>query len=251
MEGRRYSFPDFHVRQLVYPAGRRMARHDHPFSNVTAVIRGEMVEETDSAEHRGRSCSVLLKPAGTVHADAFFGRSAVATISIELAPGSPFSITEWEWAEDNDAARAAIELRDAVRRDCIEEIESSAYAMLACVLTRPQIGADAPVWLEQLIDALRSRFDEPIRFDALAREAGLHPVYVSRAFRRFTGSSMTDYVRALRLREARHLLGSTEQPLSLVAAETGFADASHLCRAFSSAHAMTPIGFRALCGDAG
>jgi AraC family transcriptional regulator len=246
METCRYAFDDFVVRAIQYPAGRRMPRHDHAHSNVTAVIRGEMVEETDFAEHRGRSSSVLLKPAGTAHANAFLGRCGVETISIEFAPRSRYSVSEWAWIEEATAARAAVALRDAVRHDV--DVEASALALLALVLPQQSSSNVFPPWLTQVVDELHARFGEPIRFDTLAREAGLHPVYVSRAFRRFKGTSMSDYVRALRLREARHLLGSTDHPLADVAAETGFADASHLCRTFATAHAMTPAAYRAACG---
>lgn len=248
METRRFAFDDFVVRELFYPAGRRMARHDHAHSNVTAVIRGEMVEETDFAEHRGRSSSVLLKPAGTVHANAFIGQVGVETITIEFDARSRYQIARWEWIEEADVARAALDLRDAIHRDSRDAVESSACALLATVFTRDTTSGAAPPWLTQVVGELHARFDEPIRFDALAREAGLHPAYLSRAFRRFTGTSMSDFVRALRLREARHLLGSTGRPLADVAADTGFADASHLCRAFASAHAMTPAMYRAACG---
>lgn len=249
MQPRRYAFDDFSVREIFYAAGRRMPRHDHAHSNVTAVIRGEMVEQTDFAEHRGRSSSVLVKPAGTAHSNAFIGRVGVATITIEFGAHSPFAreIPAWSWVEEADVARAALDLHLAVRRDSREDIESTACALLATVFTPHRKPDGAPPWLAHVVDELRARFDEPIRFDALAREAGLHPVYVSRAFRRFTGSSMGDYVRALRLREARHLLASTERPLAVVAAETGFADASHLCRTFAAAHAMTPVAYRTAC----
>jgi transcriptional regulator GlxA family with amidase domain len=57
---------------------------------------------------------------------------------------------------------------------------------------------------------------------------------------------MGDFVRSLRLRHARHLLDATARPLTAISADSGFADASHLCRVFSDAHGVTPNAFRRL-----
>src|SRR5689334_12433687 len=126
METRRHAFDSFVVRENLYLAGQRMPRHAHAHSNVTAVIRGEMIEETDCDEHRGRSSSVLLKPAHTPHTNTFQG--AVSTISIEFDARSRDPIAAWRWIEEADVALDALRLRDAVRRDCREDIEASAFA---------------------------------------------------------------------------------------------------------------------------
>jgi AraC family transcriptional regulator len=97
---------------------------------------------------------------------------------------------------------------------------------------------------------LDARFDEPVRFETLAADLGLHPVYLSRAFHRHTGVAMGEYVRSLRLKAARHLLSATSRPLAAISADAGFTDASHLCRVFAQTHQVTPAVYRKLCGAA-
>lgn len=241
----RVEYPRFVVREIGYPAGGRMERHAHDYSNVTAVITGEMEERTDGGEHRGRACSVLLKPAGTMHQNVWLGRRGTRTVSVELRDGT--DLGRWQWVEDAETARAALALVSALRGRSRDAIETAATALVATAqfasLHETQI---VPSWLRQVKTALEARFDEPLRFERIAREAGVHPVHLSRAFRRYTGRTMGDYVRALRLREARHLLSATERPLAAISADTGFADASHLCRVFADAHGMTPRAFREL-----
>ncbi|HVG25576.1 MAG TPA: helix-turn-helix domain-containing protein [Thermoanaerobaculia bacterium] len=240
-ELQRAEFDGMVVRESGYPAGGRMGRHAHDFSNVTAVINGEMEERTDSGEHRGRSCSVLVKPAGTLHENVWLGRRGTRTVSVELRDKQ---FDTWRWLEDSDTARAALALADALRRTSREAVESCAVALVALATNAPRGETTAPAWLAEVKRTLDTRFDEPLRFEELADGVGLHPVYLSRAFRRHMGVAMGEYVRALRLRHARHLLSATAKPLTAVSAESGFTDASHLCRVFTSAHGLTAAAFR-------
>lgn len=250
-ECRRADFPRFAVRELVYAGGYRMARHAHDYSNVTVVVSGEMEETTDGGEHRGRSCSVLLKPAGTMHANYIVGRQGARTVSIELSDASPPAAElrelSWQWLEDPESARAGLELYRAFHSASRAEVEHCAIALLAVATSTAKRASRAtPAWLDEVKRILDARFDEPIRFELLAADLGLHPVYLSRAFRRYTGLAMGDYVRALRLRHARHLLSETTRTLAAISADSGFADASHLCRVFAETHEVTPKRYRSL-----
>jgi AraC family transcriptional regulator len=244
MERCRIDFPRFAVRELVYACGYRMAPHAHDYSNLTVVVSGDIEETTGTAQHRGRSCSVLLKPAGTVHSNYILGRRGTRTVSIELH-ADELQALPWQWLEDPDSARAALALYSAYRSGSREDIEHSAIALIATTTAiAERTAGHAPPWLQDVKQMLDARFDEPIRFDAVAAEVGLHPVYLARAFRRHTGVAMGDYVRGLRLKHARHLLSETSRPLAAISADAGFSDASHLCRVFAGAHAVTPNGFR-------
>ena len=247
----RFEYPDFVVRGVAYPAGLRMPRHDHSYANVTAVMRGEIIEETDSSEHRGRSCSVVVKPAGTPHSNHAIGPGPVITIAVELRAGSALSSqirgASWSWFEEADTVRSAIALRHAMRSAI--DVQQRALELLATALT--PVTSNPPAWLAFLIQKIEERADGPMRFDVMAAEVGLHPAYVSRAFRRFTGKSMTEYARDVRLRDARHLLASTPRPLSAIAVQCGFIDASHLSRAFGRAHAVSPGTYRQICNSRG
>jgi AraC family transcriptional regulator len=242
MELQRAEFRRFTVREIGYAAGGRMGRHAHDYSNVTAVLSGEMEERTESSEHRGRACSVLVKPAGTLHENYWLGRRGTRTISIEM---KDTPLDAWRWLEDPETARAALGLAAAMRGSSRDDVETNAMALLALATNVPS-ETNAPPWLDEVKRTLEARFDEPLRFEEVAVRVGLHPVYLSRAFRRHTGLSMGEYVRALRLRHARHLLSATTWPLASISAESGFADASHLCRVFADAHGVTANTFRRL-----
>lgn len=89
---------------------------------------------------------------------------------------------------------------------------------------------------------LHDRFDRRLRLREIADLAGLNPVYLVRAFRAVTGLPPHAYQRQLRLNRAQILLRRGESPAA-VAAATGFADQSHLTRAFRNALGITPAAY--------
>jgi len=246
-ELRRFEFGDIVVRELAYPAGAKQPRHDHAFGNITAVIRGEIIETTDAGEHAGRSCSVVVKPAGTPHADRIPGKTTVHTISVQFGPASPFAaqLGPWRWLEGNAGARAALTFQRALRDG--SDVERHAHDFSHRILAMGMGNDTPPAWFDEMRAELDVRFAEPLRFERLARQFGMHPVYVSRAFHRYAGTSMREYVRALRLGEARHLLNSTRRSAAAIALDAGFADASHLTRTFATQLGLTPRAYRRLC----
>ncbi|MEQ8818240.1 MAG: AraC family transcriptional regulator [Thalassobaculum sp.] len=84
----------------------------------------------------------------------------------------------------------------------------------------------------------------PLRLSALAAAAGVTRFQVIRDFKRTVGTTPGRYVRDRRVRRACDLIGEG-LPLAAVAAETGFADQSHMTRAFKTVKGVTPAAYRA------
>ncbi len=78
----------------------------------------------------------------------------------------------------------------------------------------------------------------------IAGAAGVHPVHLSREFRRFYACTVSDFMRKLRIEHASHLLADTETPLAEIAMICGFADQSHFSAVFKREVGLTPSRFR-------
>jgi AraC-like DNA-binding protein len=91
---------------------------------------------------------------------------------------------------------------------------------------------------------------EPAHASTLERIAGADRFTIARHFRRAFGTSPDRYRTLRRLDLARSAIESG-QPLARVAAETGFADQSHMTRQFKRTFGLTPAQWAALSGGPG
>jgi AraC-like DNA-binding protein len=78
----------------------------------------------------------------------------------------------------------------------------------------------------------------------VASELAVSPHHLSRVFRSITGHTLARHRMRLRARLALERLADGERDLARLAAETGFADQSHLCRVIRSETDCTPGALR-------
>jgi AraC-like DNA-binding protein len=80
--------------------------------------------------------------------------------------------------------------------------------------------------------------------EALATALGMSRSAFSHHFRRETGQTPAAFMTEVRLAEVCRLLRSSREPLKVIAGQTGFADANHLCKVFRRHHGISPGEFR-------
>jgi AraC family transcriptional regulator len=218
------------VRVVRYAPHERMARHAHDEHGLSAVLDGELVEE---AEHRTISATagwVVSKPCGVYHANRF-GPAGATLVAVsptsEIARAVP---RRWQWASNASVFRATLCLMNGGGEDALVDVVAA--------LGGPAPTARETMWLRRVRDALDAGDRSPV--SAMAREWGVHPVYLARAFRRHFGVSLREYRRQRQVRRALHLITTTPLPLAQVALDCGFTDHSHMCRAFRSVVGWNP-----------
>ena len=105
----------------------------------------------------------------------------------------------------------------------------------ACGFALADQGADTRL----IKDYLEGRYSEGAKLAELVNLTHLDRAYLIRAFRSAVGMPPHRYLIQIRVREAKRLIREG-RPLAEVAAETGFADQSHLTRHFKSLTGLTP-----------
>lgn len=248
------ALPGAVLREVSYPAGCTQPRHHHTRTSVTLVFGGSLEEDVGSRHEDAGPLSVVFKPAGTEHANRM-GPDGAVTFQLELddgvleGPEAPVRPDDWGWTHGGSPARRFLDL---VRCSRDGEPEGDLEGLLLDLLgeLRPGSGPPGagplPDWLARVAEELEDTFVEPRRVRDLARDAAVHPVALARAHRRHFGCSITERLRARRVREAASLLGAAGCSLSSVAFRTGFADQSHFTRVFRSETGLTPGVYRSL-----
>lgn len=86
--------------------------------------------------------------------------------------------------------------------------------------------------------------NEQFSVEQLARELFVDPSNLYRKIKALTDLSPTQYIRSIRIAEARRLLKTTRLPVQMIAAKCGFAYTGYFSRMFKKATGMTPSRFR-------
>lgn len=97
---------------------------------------------------------------------------------------------------------------------------------------------------EQILAWLESNYKQKRVLERLAAELFLSPSHISHLFHQETGSTLSVYVTARRIREACSLLGSTSMSIQDISKRIGYGSAAYFCRVFKRHLGLTPHEYR-------
>ncbi len=98
--------------------------------------------------------------------------------------------------------------------------------------------------VNRLVRHIRNHACGGLTAEELARRFPVSRRTLSRRFQEYVGHSPGEEIRRTRLRQAQRLLQQTDLPLKEIAAACGYADLSHLDRAYRQAHGKPPKAAR-------
>jgi AraC family transcriptional regulator len=241
------------IREFTAISSGCVPRHSHEYPHFCLIVSGQFETTTENLRGRCPPSTLLFHPAGTTHEDRFVSRTGTALV-VSVSPG----MTEGLGSRGQPAASIALpdaqvgfpgariraELRapDSLSASVIEGLVLDAFArMLPEGAVR---GSGPPGWLGRAIELLRSRATEPARVSDIASEVGIHPVHLARVFRQQLDLTPGEYLRRVRVDVAMKLIEHSTDPLSWIAASSGFSDQSELTRAFQRELRCTPAAYR-------
>lgn len=234
-----------------YAPGQRMARHAHPQHQCSLLLSGTLGEAAAGDDIRLAGTAAGFKAAGVDHANDYGPSGAlIFGVDVDAALHWPDDGSVvgpgWRWQRAPAAAllQRSRHLLADLQANADPDLEARLWELVA-VLADPALAPAArkqspPLWLARMSARLQ---EDRTPLAELAREAGLHPVYVSRAFLRWTGS--TPSALRVRARVQRALAALTAgRPLVDAALQAGFADHAHFSRAARACVGLSP---RQLC----
>ncbi|MFK8112156.1 MAG: helix-turn-helix domain-containing protein [Rubripirellula sp.] len=98
--------------------------------------------------------------------------------------------------------------------------------------------------LMKVVRFVTTHYGEEIVVGDLAAEANLSQSQLQREFSRLFGITPSRYLREVRVGVARHLLETTQTPMSQIAIDSGFYDQSHFSKQFKTSTGLTPRQYR-------
>jgi transcriptional regulator GlxA family with amidase domain len=99
--------------------------------------------------------------------------------------------------------------------------------------------------LKPVIEYVEAHLAGALKLRDLAAIAHLSEPHLHTVFRRIVGQSPMAFVHDQRLKRARLLLSTSDQPIKAVAASCGYPDPFHFSRTFRAAAGLSPREYRA------
>lgn len=244
----------FRLFEVEYRPGLELRPHFHPHGHVIYVIEGAYSETSRAGTIELDVNSLYYLPPGHPHANRFKLGARCLVIEIAaavLARLKDASKTLEQPGEVHGPVGAWLAERLYEEFQRPQEagglaLEGILLELMAETARRAGMGAAkvAPDWLKNARRHLEANCLRSVSLAEIARVSGMHRVHVSREFRKHFGTTIGEFLRALRVQHARQLLTSTSQTLTDIALDCGFADQSHFSATFRKLTGLTPAVFR-------
>lgn len=245
----------FVVSAVTHPDARVVPLHIHANPFFSMLIRGHYREWFRGRHWDVRPLDMVLRPPLAEHQDEI-GPGGAQFLCVDVAQSFWDALAEAGIRIEPRAFESRPMSGTALRllREMCDQAPGwqAAAEMLIAELVAEYTAADdvprrrEPRWLG---DATERLHQAPLTasLSGIAAELGLHPVHVSRAFKRHRGMTLSRYLRGLRLHDATRAMLESAESLAALADGHGFADQSHLTRALQRETGWTPGRLRCAC----
>lgn len=238
--------------------GRKLPVHTHESAYFGLLLDGAYTERFTQKNTEYDPFTIGFHPAGLTHEDeigvcgsrmfcievrdAFLQKARPYMTAPKFSPDLCGMETTWLGVKLYRAFRAGTLDALQMEETCGDMLERCAQVSLGCEKS-------SPAWLARTMDFLHGSFRGQITLDAIARELDVHPIHLSRVFRKKHGCTLGEYVNRLRVKFACAEMLQGWPALDELALAAGFADQSHMGRIFKATVGDTPAKFRQFLHD--
>ena len=221
------------VTVVRYAPFQELRTHAHGEEGLTVVLQGTFLEESLRGTLVAEAGSTATRSYGMLHTNRFGAEGAVILAVIPDRDRFAEPLKAWSRSDAPAAFRAGLRLA--------AQDENALPELLAAISPSAQPDRMAAVSARRLLDDPERRYS----VSDLARTMNVHPVHLARQFRQTYGVSVREYRTIQLVKRAATLVLGTRVPLSQIAHDCGFADHSHMCRAFRRVAGWSPSRLRA------
>ena len=234
---------------------RTFPRHSHDQLGIGVMLAGAHRSWSGIGHVEARAGDVIMVNPGEMHDGMPAGHGPRAWRMLYFDPALISRVASAEGVADTEIVRPAV--RDSVLAGRIAQlfacitgqassemmVDERLVVLVMCVLRRHGLGRPAPSRTSPSVSRALARIDadpaSPITLTELAAVSGANRFALIRGFVRETGTTPHAYLLQRRVLLARRLL-ARGQSIAEAALNAGFADQSHLTRAFVRQLGVTP-----------
>ena len=225
--------------------------HFHENPHLNFILKGGIVDKRQNSETERRAGDLMFFHAGEPH-QTFYRSFPEINISFEINESlfSNKSFGETLQIESlcksvNTKFTALKIYKELTIRD---EFSDSSIEMLILNLLSSETETKnvRPSWLDKVIELLNDNWDIPISLKDLATVANVYPTTISKHFPKYVSCTLGEYRRRLKIEKSLGIIKTSNQSLTEIAYQCGFADHSHFTRTFKQLTGFLPRQYESL-----
>jgi len=252
---RSHSTDRFQLTEKLFKQNGRNPDHAHSNAYLEVTLEGGYTLYRGDKAQTCQPWTVVYHPVGEVHSNSV-PSTGVRILIVEIASRElpwireccPFAEDSLTFEGGGPAWFAARIYREFTHSDEMSPlvIEGLVLELLADILRRKARTSpkDAPEWLREADELIRTRFAERLTLADIASKVGIHPVHLAQEYRRHYKSTIGHRIRQLRIEQASKQMLESNASLVNVALASGFSDQSHFTVAFKNFTGTTPSAYR-------
>jgi AraC family transcriptional regulator len=252
---KRQTVPSFTLTERVYPPFFRTPEHAHKSPLFCLVLDGNYTETYGNKKRECSRASALFHASDEPHAEHFHaagGNSFIVEISTDWIksirdrvdfPNMTVEFRHGKLPRLGTKVYQEFQKPDALSPLIIEGLMLEITGETARRSANRK-KSQKPLWLDRVESYLRERFAEPFSLAEVAEFVEIHPVHLAQTFRRFHHTTVGNFIRQIRLENARQELSSCIKTIAEISVDNGFSDQSHFTRSFKLEFGTTPNEYR-------
>lgn len=225
--------------------------HFHENAHLNFILNGGIIDKRQKSETERLSGDLMFFHAGEPH-QTFYKLLPQINISLE--------INDSFFAEKSFGKICPIEnLSKSVNTKFLaikiykelaiqDEFSESSIEMLLLNLLSDEAETknSRPKWLDKVLELLNDNWNAPVSLQDLAKAANVYPTTISKHFPKYISCTLGEYRRRLKVEKSLGFIKNSNQSLTEIAHECGFADQSHFTRTFKHLTDFLPSQYQSL-----
>jgi len=222
--------------------------HSHEDIHLSLILQGGNLESRKKEDTQVSSGKIIAYNEGEIHRNRF---TAFPSKNLNLELKSDFfSENDLNFNDLNlsgtkniEAYLELIKIHNELHINDHYTFDSIQLS-LKSLFTTNNLSSNKPMWIKSLKEIIEDRWNEFISLDELALILNVHPVTISKYFKKYYNGSLGDYMRKVKVQKALHYLFHTNMPITEIAFTCGFSDHSHMIRVFKMYVGYNPKSIR-------
>lgn len=232
-----------------YESHESIGFHDHENSYLSILINGCYKEGAKEDATIVLPGHVLFRPSSYSHSNQFDNQEATC-FNVEFKKGwkcqveekvrLPKKFVQYSIGSFPSLYKALVAFKSNQEIDFISEhIYDWLYE-----LGNKCLPDNRSCHIEKAIEILDNELDTFHSLSSLADRVCVHPVYLSRSFKKAIGYTISEYQLMAKLACSLSLLMDSTKSISTIAYRNGFFDDSHFIRSFRARYGISPLQYR-------